>query len=123
MRFVGVAGAEGARSVVELYGTRSDTFTSTGNGTAVDVSTRPMRKFGLQVKGTGATPTSWTVVLEGSLDGTNYTTILTHVNGTNADGAVVWSSAVETPCLYFRARCSALTLGGATNVVATILGV
>ena len=123
MRAVSVTGAEGSRTVVELYANRSDTFTTTGNGTTVDASTRPMRSFGIQVTGTGATATAWTVVVEGSLDNTTFTTILTHVNGTNANGATVWSSAVNTPCLYFRARCSALTLGSATNVVAVILGV
>lgn len=123
LREVAVSGSEGARSVVEKWATRSDTYTTTANGTQVDVSTRPSRAFGLQVKGTGVAAASWTVVLEGSLDGTNYTTVLTHQSGTNSDGAVAWSSAVLTPCLYFRSRCTALSLGSATNIVATILGV
>jgi hypothetical protein len=122
-RVVAVTGSEGSKTVVELYATRSDTFTTTGNGTAVDASTRPMRFFGLQVTGTGATATAWTVVLEGSLDGTTYTTLITHVNGTNSNGATTWGTAVATPILYFRSRCSALTLGSATNVVAVVLGV
>jgi hypothetical protein len=122
-RHVAVTGSEGSKTVVELYSTRSDTFTSTGNGTAVDASTRPMRSFALQVTGTGATPTSWTVVLEGSLDGTTFTTLITHVNGTNGNGATAWGDAVDTPVLYFRSRVSALSLGSATNIIALVLGV
>lgn len=122
-REVAVAGNEGSRTVVERYASRSDTYTGAANGTTVDASTRPMRAFGMQVKGTGASATSWTVVLEGSLDGTNFTTLLTHTNTTQADGSVLWSSAAHTPCLYFRSRCTAVVLGGATNIVCTILGV
>jgi hypothetical protein len=104
--------------------TRSDTYTSTANGTTVDSTTTAVQSFGLQVKGTGAAATSWTVVLEGSLDGTTFTTILTHTSSgsANADGATAWSNAVKTPCIYFRSRCSAVTLGSATNIVATIVG-
>lgn len=105
---------------------RADTYTGTGNGTTVDMSTRPCRRFSLQVKGTGAAATAWNVLLEGSLDGTNFTTILQHSSanplGANADGAVVWTDA-GAPFLYFRSRSAAtLTLGSATNIVATIAG-
>ena len=124
-RVVAVTGSEGSKTVVELYATRSDTFTSTGNGTAVDVSTRPCRAFGLQVTGTGATATSWAVTIEGSLDGTTYTELFTHtsVGSQNANGATAWSSATLMPVLYFRSRCTAVTLGGATNIIAVVLGV
>jgi len=107
------------------FATRQDTFTVAANGTQVNVSTRPCTRFGLQVKGTTATPTAWNVVLEGSLDGTNYQTILEHSNagefGANADGAVVYQQSAG-PFLYFRSRCVSITLGSATNVIATILG-
>jgi hypothetical protein len=123
VRTVAVTGAEGSKTVVELYGTRSDNFTTASNGTAIDASTRPMRTFALQVTGTIATATSWTVVLEGSLDGTTFTTLLTHDSTTHADGATAWGDAVDCPVLYFRSRCTAISLGSATNVVAVILGV
>ncbi len=122
-RPVGVTGSEGSKTVVELYATRADTYTIAASGTSVDAATRPIKYFGLQVKGTGASATSWTVLLEGSLDGTNFTEIFTHTNTTNSDGATAWSSAVATPCLYIRSRCSAVVLGGASAIVATILGV
>lgn len=101
---------------------RQDTFITTGNGATINVSSQGMSKFGLQIKGTGAAASSYTVVLEGSLDGTNFSTILTHTNTSPGDGLVQHSGAVAMPVLYFRARCSALVLGSATNIVATIVG-
>lgn len=111
--------------VVPTFSTRSDTYTGVANGTQVDASAKPCTKFSLQVKGTGAVPTAWNIVLEGSLDGTNYTQILQHSDanplGANVDGATVWGTA--GPFLYFRSRSQAtLNLGSATNVVATIVG-
>lgn len=100
---------------------RSDTFTGTGNGTTVNTSDIPVSRFGLQVKGTGAVPTSWQVVLEGSLNSTDFSTILTHQNGINTDGAVV-STGTSAPFRYFRSRVVALTLGSATNIVVHIIG-
>lgn len=111
--------------VGKYFATRADTYTGTANGTAVDVSVKPCSKYALQVKGTGAAATVWTVRLEGSLDGTTYTEVMRHSSanpvGNNADGATVWVDA--GPFLYFRSRCSdTLTLGSATNIVATIVG-
>jgi len=105
----------------------ASTFTAAANGTAIDLGAGTAYKhFSLQVKATGAV-TSWTVVLEGSLDGTNYSTILTHTNAAPGDGLLVPTPAAAAftphPVRYFRARCSAIVLGGGTNVVATILGV
>jgi hypothetical protein len=107
------------------FSTRSDTYTATANGTQVDVSTKPCSKFSLQIKGTGAAATAWNILLEGSLDGTNYTQILQHSSanplGADTDGATVWT--IAGPFLYFRSRSAAtFTLGSATNVVATIVG-
>lgn len=121
VRVVHVIGAEGSKTVAEKdVQTRSDTFTTTANGTAVDVSTFPMKYFGLQCTETG-TVSSWSVILEGSLDGTTYSTIMTHTKATDGSGATIWNP-VATPCRFFRSRCSAITLGGGTNVVARIVG-
>jgi hypothetical protein len=122
-RQVAVTGAEGSKTVVELYGTRSDTYVAVGDGTALDATTRPWRSFSMQVTGTTAAADDWSVVLEGSLDGVTYATILTHDFDTHDDGAMVWGDAVACPVLYLRSRCVSLTLGSATNVVAVILGV
>lgn len=102
--------------------TRSDTYTVAGNGVTVNVSSKPLSKYGLQVKGTGASATSWDVRLEGSLDNVNFSQILADTT-TSGDGAVVWSGGNMEPSLYIRSRVAALTLGPATNIVVTILGV
>lgn len=104
------------------YATRSDTFTAAGNGTTVNVATTPLSQFAVQLTGTGAAATLWTAVLEGSLDGVTFSTILTH-NTAIGNGVVLWLSASVAPCLYFRSRLVSVTLGSATNVVATILGI
>lgn len=110
------------REVIRMdFDTRADTFTGTGNGTTVDTSTNPLKSFSIQVKGTGASATTWDIRLEGSLDGTNFTQILQHTTA-DLDGIVKWSGAGLSPSLHFRSRVAALTLGAATNVVVTILG-
>lgn len=74
-----------------------------------------LNKYAIQVKGVGGSLTSWTVTLEGSLDGVNWTTLATH----NAnDGSTVF--AVDKPCLAIRATVSALSLNTATSITVTI---
>lgn len=97
--------------------TRSDTFAATGNGTTVTATTAPKQNFALQVVQTD-TVDAWTVLLEGSLDNSTFSTLISH---TEADGTGTMKQATGKPCLYYRTRCSALTLGAGTNVVATIL--
>ena len=101
--------------------TRSDTFTGTGSGVTVDASGTPTKTYAIQVVGTGGTATAWDIRLEGSLDNTSFTQILQHTNVTG-DGLVMFSGSLFSPSLYFRSRVAGLTLGGATNVVVTILG-
>lgn len=107
-------------SRADTFKTRSDTFTTTANGTTVDVSTSPLSAFAVSVKQTG-TVTSWDVRLEGSLNNSEFTSILTHTNVTG-DGVVLWTGTLEAPTLYFRSRCAGIVLGAGTNVVVTILG-
>jgi len=108
-------------TVTPNFATRSDTYTVAASGTTVNKSAAPVTAFAVQVKGTGAAPTSWTVVLEASLDNVNFSTVLTHKTSTG-DGAVMWSGSLLSPTLYFRSRCTAISLGSATNIVVTILG-
>lgn len=110
-----------AQLFVPYQENRQDTFTAAGLGTSVNVSEVPCNRFALQVKGTGAVPTSWEVVVEGSLNGSQYTTIATHKSGIDADGAVRWQSQA-TPSKYFRSQVVSLVLGSATNIVVDILG-
>lgn len=106
---------------VFYFQSRSDTFTGAANGVAVDVSSIPCDHFTLQLTGTGATPSAWSVVLEGSLDGTTYTTLVTHQNGIETNGQTKTFS-IAAPVKYFRSRCVSVTLGGASNLVVQILG-
>lgn len=112
----------GDTRISEFSANRSDTFTATGNGTTIDVNTDTVKSFSIAVKGTAAAATLWDVHLEGSLDNVNFTTLINHVTATG-DGVTLFSGAVLSPCRYFRSRCAALTLGGATNIVVQILGV
>lgn len=108
-------------SRADTFKTRSDIYTTTANGVTVDTSTSPLSTYSIQVKGTGAGATTWDIRLEGSLDGVNFSQILQHTN-TTGDGAVLWIGSSSAPSLYFRSRCAGLVLGGASNVVVTILG-
>lgn len=101
--------------------TRQETFTTTANGTAQDVSAQGFSRFAIQVKQTG-TVTSWTIEAQVSLDGTNYVSVLSHTKAGDGDGGIVFSGPNRYPALYFRASCTAITLGGGTNVVVTIVG-
>lgn len=71
----------------------------------------PFNNYAIQVKGVGAAPTSWTAVLEGSLDSANWTTLISH---TTPDGSTQW--AVDKPVTAVRLNLSALSLGSATAV-------
>lgn len=125
----------GSLSVIEAanhrYGNSTDTFTATGNGatqgnpiTNLQLSSFffPMSSFSIQVVPTGAV-TSWNVVLEGSLNGVNFDTILTHTNVSPGSGKLVVSGTAQFPVLYFRSRCTALALGAGTDIVVNVLGV
>lgn len=107
------------------FSTRSDTYTTAANGTTVDCSAKPVRRFALQVKGTGAAASAWNVVIEGSLNNSQFTTIVEHSNAGEfrnaADGETVYIDT-GAPWLYFRSRLVSITLGSATNVIATIVG-
>ncbi len=101
------------------FSTRTDTFTTVTNGTTVDISAKPMSKFSIQATATGAV-TSWNVVLECGNNNSGFTTIATVDSVTNGTGNTQFTS--DKPCLYFRSRMTAITLGGGTNVVVVILG-
>lgn len=103
-----------------LYATRSDTFSSTGAGTVINLSTNPLSVFALQVKG-NVLPALWDVRLEGSLNNAQFSQILQHTD-VIGDGSVLWTGAVRSPALYIRSRVAGLTLGTSTQITVTILG-
>ena len=75
----------------------------------------------IQVRGSDATPTSFSVAFQGSNDGENWTTLLTH---TNTDGRVTFATdAIPRPCRHFRINCTAVTLGPASKLIATAVAV
>lgn len=109
---------------VAVMATRQDTYTGAASGTAINAATTGLARHSLQVKGTGAAPTAWNVVYEVSLDNANWTILITHSNtGGDADGALKFAPGGDAyPALYTRSRCVSITLGGASNVVVTIVG-
>jgi hypothetical protein len=92
-------------------------------GTLIPLGMVP-KSMALCVKGTGGAAAAWSALLEGSLDGANWTSILTHIQGANADGATVWTGAgLYYPVNYLRTRLVSVTLTGATALVISALGV
>jgi hypothetical protein len=98
----------------------TDTYTTTGSG-VVKAFAFPLKSYSIEVCSTGAPATAWNVTLEGSLDGVNYTTILTHTDG-DGDCSTVFTTTSFFPAFYFKSVCNSLTLSPATNIVVTILG-
>ena len=103
---------------------------------AVIVSTinsggHPIKYYALQVSGVSVTATAWDVLLEGSLDGTKFSTIIEHKTS-DGNGAVnAMPSSVGYgggytyemfPVFWIRARVVSLTLGSATKIQITALG-
>jgi len=97
-------------------------FSGTGVGTALQFSQNPLSKFGLSVARKGGTATSWTVNLQISLDNTIWTTILTHTLATTGDGQIITTLNNFYPAQYARAQCTAVVLGTATSIEASIVG-
>ena len=120
---IGPAGTEDKPSVITV-GTnyRVDSFAGVGVSPPVDVSDKPVRSFSIQVAGVGGTPTAWSVELQTSLDGVNYSEIMTHDNLTYVSGEVLHSGANLAPTLYFRAEVKTLTLAPATSLTVGIIG-
>jgi hypothetical protein len=89
--------------------------TAIGPGSVI-VFSGPQTTVSMQVTFTGA-PTTLTVVMEGSLDGVNFTTLGTATNPTN--NAIVTSTTTEA--LYARANMTVLTGGTSPTVTARIM--
>lgn len=104
------------------FGFRShvDTYTTPASGSTIDGSTVLFTQFTLAVSKTGPV-VSWEVVVEGSLDGAQFTPILGHTD-TTGDGVAMFSGALNAPCLYFRTRCVNIVLGSGTSITANVVG-
>jgi len=101
---------------------QQSTFTAPGSSVTIS-STRTLKNFAIQVSGVGSTPNNWEVVLEGSLDGLNFDTILTHDKGTVGDGKIMFNGNQVFPVRKIRARVISLDLGSATSIKVSIIGV
>jgi hypothetical protein len=86
-------------------------LTATGTFPPIGSPGVPFEKYAIQAKGIGGTLTSWTAILEGSLDSTNWTTLISH---TTPDGSTQW--IVDKPCNFVRLNLSTLVLGSATSI-------
>jgi hypothetical protein len=95
-------------------------FTQNGSSDVVSApGDEVFSKFAVQVKGVGGVATAWTVVVEGSIDGVNFTTIATH-NTASGDGVLI--QVVDKPCTHWRATLSGLTLAPATALNVNVVG-
>lgn len=97
-------------------------FTATGTSDTVDVSNRGLKFYSLQVKGASAAATAWTLTLEGSNDGTNWTTFFTHGTA-DVDGTVKQSGTAPLAAKFLRLNLSALTIGAAVSLNVYLSGV
>lgn len=79
------------------------------------------KSMSMQVKGDPVAATSWTVILEGSLDGMFFTTLMQHIKA-DGDGKIV---DLMPPILvrFTRIRVSALSLGSAINIKVSVFGI
>jgi hypothetical protein len=102
----------------EKYLTSVDT--SYEGGTALN-NKDCWQHMALQVTEYGGTATSWTVTLQGSLDGSTWTDLTTHQKAVEGNGKV--KHVVDKPCTFLRAYVTAITLGTATQIKINVLAV
>ena len=93
----------------------------TGILAPVDISASPMVTWTLQVTGVPGTATTWTIALEGSVDGVAYSEILKHTTLTG-NGVPLFSGTTLFLANYYRINVIALSLGVATSVSVTVVG-
>lgn len=89
----------------QRFATCANTFSATGGACVTDVRDYPLKNFALQCYESHDSSTTYTVVLEGSLDGSHYTTLLTRTNA--IPDSVTWTTAAS-PARYVSLRASAL---------------
>jgi len=86
-------------------------LSATGQTASIAVNNVIPAKHGMQVNTTGA-PAACTYNLEGSLDGTNWTSII-NAQACTTSGTLTWESTGTKPVLFVRVNVTALS-GGAT---------
>lgn len=107
-----------AAETVKNTGTSwTDTFTTTGAKGSHDLTSMPASKWAMQVIASNDV-LGYTVALEGSLDGTNWHTLVT--SGQVGGGGVL-AFADGKPALYARVNCSLLDLDGEPSISVKVL--
>lgn len=89
-------------------------FTAARVGREVSVAGNCYSHWSLQVQGDHV-PTSFTVVLQGSLDGLNWTTLISHA--TAAGGVLLPADATPRPVRWIRLNCTAVVLGASATYI------
>jgi len=100
------------------YQIMSEDFTATGNGTPLDMTLSPQNMYALQVVVPSGIPVLWTVILEGSLDGLNWDTLISH---TEALGIAKIVFSPSPPTSWMRFRVPVLSLGTSSKITAYAL--
>ncbi len=119
----GISNVLGYKGVTLFHNNRTVTLTTAvADGTVQGDGFQTFKHFSLQVDQTGAV-TSWTVVLEGSLDGATFTTLISATSATDNGKVIFQATGAATPVLYWRLNCTAIVLGGGTNIIIKGLGV
>lgn len=96
-------------------------FNSTGVSSIFDIGGMEQSWFSLQVIPNGSID-AWNVYLEGSLDGINFTKIISHNNLSPGANHVQYHGQSYTPCTYLRLNCTKLELGTGNNITVFVLG-
>ena len=109
------------RTLASNTSTTFDSVVGTGPSASVDISDSPMVTWTLQVVGVPVSASAWTVVLEGSVDGVNFSEILKHTTLTG-DKQNLFSGTTLFLAKYYRINVTALTLGPATSISVSVIG-
>lgn len=120
-----VAGVQTDTAAIRLSLGNMHTFTSqtfslaaAATGTPLTLAA-PASSFAFQVAGVAGTLLVWDAVMEGSLDGVTYTSLITHTIS-DGEGKTKWTA--DKPVTFLRSRMIMLTLGDGTGAHMNLIG-
>ncbi len=102
----------------------SATSSAVVNSTApYNLQANPVKNYSLQVRGSTGTVTSWTVALEVSIDGINFSPVVSHATA-DGDGVIKTSTAYPGgfPATWMRIRTAAISTSAVKTLVITAIG-
>lgn len=107
---------------LSLVGTQRFTVAGDGGGYGdIFPLSTAVKSYSVSVCGEGGSLSSWSVAIQGSLDGVHFTTFMTHDNGTTECNTISTTSSFY-PYTYIRAVCNSLDLGTATDALVSMVG-